>query len=120
MAQTLQNLAITAIATYINSTYLGSAIGTGTTAPAATQTALVTESMRVASTNTLSTTTVANDTATLTATFAITSSLSIAEAGQFTSSSSGGTMLCRATFTAVPLVNGDSIITIWKLPVSGA
>lgn len=120
MAQTLQNLAITAIATYINSTYLGSAIGVGTTAPDPTQTTLVTESMRVASTNTLSTTNVSNDTATLTATFNIASSLNISEAGQFVSSTSGGTMLCRATFTALPLTSGDSIITIWKLPVSGS
>jgi len=120
MAQTLQNLAITTIATYLNATFLGSAIGVGTTAPDATQTVLVTESMRVASTNTLSTTNVSNDTATMTATFNITTSLNVSEAGQFTSSSSGGTMLCRATFTALPLVNGDSIITIWKLPVSGA
>ena len=120
MAQTLQNLAITAIATFLNSTYLGSAIGTGTTAPDPTQTALVTETMRVASTNTLSTTTVTNDTATMTATFDITTNMNVSEAAQLTSSSSGGTMLCRATFTALPLTNGDSIITIWKLPVSGA
>ena len=120
MAQTLQNTAITAIATYLNSTYLGSAIGEGLTAISPADTTLEGEAMRVASTNTLVTTTVTNDTAQMTGTFAITSSLNIAKAAQFTTSTTGGTMLCEASFSALPLVNGDTIITIWKLPVSGS
>lgn len=120
MAQTLQNAAIAAIAQHLVDTYLGSAIGTGTTAIAATDTTLEGEHMRVASTNTRVTTTVANDTAQMTGTFSITTSVSIAKAAQFTTSTTGGTMLCEASFTALPLVNGDTIITIWQLPVSGA
>jgi hypothetical protein len=119
MAQELQNAGIVALATHIRDTYLGSAIGTGTTAMNPTDTTLEGEQMRVASTNTLITTTVTNDTAQMTATFNISTGMSIAKAAQFTSSTSGGTMLSEALFTALPLVNGDSIITIWKYPISG-
>lgn len=118
-SQTLQNGAITLIATYLNSTFLGSAIGTGTTTNA-TDTTLSGEQYRVASVNTLVTTTVTNDTAQMTGTFNITGSVTIANAGVYTSSSTGGTMLSEATFTGLALNNGDSIITIWKYPVSGS
>jgi len=120
MAQTLQNAGIVAIATHLRDTYLGSAIGTGVTAISATDTTLEGESMRVASTNVLITTTVTNDTAQATGTFNITGSVTIAKAAQFTTSTTGGTMLCEASFTGLALTNGDSIITIWKFPVSGS
>ncbi|MGC8580663.1 MAG: hypothetical protein ACP5MB_11520, partial [bacterium] len=53
------------------------AVGTGTTAPAATQTALVSEVARVASTNSLVTTNVTNDTLQVVGTITFTSSYSI-------------------------------------------
>lgn len=120
MAQELQNAGIAALAAHIRDTYLGSAIGTGTTAINPADTTLEDETMRVASTNTLITTTVTNDTAQMTATFNIISGMTIAKAAQLTSSTSGGTMLSESSFTGLPLVNGDSIITIWKYPISGA
>ena len=120
MAENLQNLGITAIATYLKDTFLGAAIGTGLTAISPTDTTLEGEVMRVASTNELITTTVANDTAKFTGTFLLAAGYTIAKAAQFTSSVSGGTMLCEASFGALPLVTGDTIITIWELPVSGS
>jgi len=90
------------------------AIGTGTTAESATDTALVAEIKRKSATVTQTTTTVTGDTALLEATFSsadgLTGTSNVAEAGVF-NASTGGTMLARKTFTAVP-VNwdaGDSI-----------
>jgi len=84
------------------------AIGTDNTAPDATQTALIAEVYRSAGTGSQETTTVTDDTARLTTSVAITSSVSIQEAGVFNSSSTGD-MLARSTFSAVAVNNGDTI-----------
>jgi len=104
-------------------------MGTGTTAFAATQTALVTgvkadgtadggvHVLPAASVTTSSvTTTQTNDTAQWTGTsaIAITGTIAIAESGVF-NADTNGTMLCRQTFTAVNVVSGDTVNFIWKV-----
>ena len=93
------------------------AVGTGTTAPAGTDTALGTEVARASSTNSRVTTNVTDDTLQLQATFNFTSSYAITEAGIF-NDSTGGTMLARQTFGAINVVSGDSIAITWKVVVS--
>jgi hypothetical protein len=90
------------------------AIGTGTTAEAVTDTALVAEIKRKTATVTQTTTSVTGDTALLEATFSsadgLTGTSNVAEAGIF-NAATGGILLARKTFSAVP-VNwdaGDSI-----------
>jgi len=93
------------------------AIGTGTTAAAVTDTALESEVMRVAGTGTQTTTTVTNDTAHLECEFAITSNMSITEAGML-NAASGGTLLNRQTFTAIDVVDGDTLIIKYNVTFS--
>jgi len=96
------------------------AIGTGTTAPASTDTALGAETHREAATGTRITTAVTNDTAQLVATFSgYTGSEAITEAGIF-NAATGGDMLARQTFTAlnVDWDGGDSIEITWKIQVT--
>jgi len=99
------------------------AIGTGTTAEAASDTALQTEIARKSATASRTTTNVTNDTAQLEATFSSADGLSgtsnVSESGVF-DSSTGGNMLCRQTFTAIALDwdAGDSLQVIWKITVS--
>lgn len=92
------------------------AVGTGTTAAAAGQTALVTESARVAltggegapSTNTI----------VYTATFAAgTGTGALTEAAVLNASSSG-TMLCRTVFSAVNKGADDSVTITWTITIS--
>lgn len=102
-------------------------IGTGTTAFAASQTALVTgvsgsgagdsgvHALATASvTVSRVTTTVTNDTAQLTGTIAISGTIAIAESGVF-NADTNGTMLCRQTFSAVNVVSGDNFVPTWKV-----
>lgn len=102
-------------------------MGTGTTAFAATQTALVTGVLAdgtgdsgvhvLASgsvTVSLQTTTVANDTARLVGTVAITGTIAVTESGVF-NANTNGTMLCRQTFSAVNVVSGDSLQLQWDI-----
>ena len=75
------------------------AIGVGTTTPAATQTALISEAGRVATSSFSSGGTSGNE---VTA----------------TAGGSGGTMMCRTTFPVVSKAAGDSIAVTWKVTVS--
>jgi len=84
------------------------AIGTDNTAPDATQSALIAEVYRVAGTGSQETTTVTDDTARLTTSVSITSSVSIQEAGVFNSDSTGD-MLARTTFSSVSVNDGDTV-----------
>jgi hypothetical protein len=92
------------------------AIGTGTTAEAATDTELGHEIARKSATVTQTTTTITNDTAKLEATFSkddgLTGTSNVSESGIF-NASTGGVLLARKTFSAVPL-NWDAgdMITI--------
>jgi len=92
------------------------AIGTGNTAAAAGDSALGSESARVA----LTSTTVSSNTITYVATFPAntpSSAAAITEAGLF-NASSAGTMLCRTVFDVVNKGTADSMTITWTVTVS--
>lgn len=90
------------------------AIGSGTTAAAAGDTALGTELGRVS----LTSTTVSTNTVTYVATFgAGTGTGAVTEAG-ILNASSAGTMLCRTVFPVVNKQSGDSMTITWTVTVS--
>ncbi|MAH14046.1 MAG: hypothetical protein CMO33_09960 [Verrucomicrobia bacterium] len=90
------------------------AIGTGTTAAAAGNTALVTEAGRVA----LTSTTVTANAVAYVATFgAGTGTGAITEAGLFNASSSG-TMLCRTVFSVINKGAADTLGITWTVTVN--
>jgi hypothetical protein len=90
------------------------AIGTGSTAAAAGDTALGTEVARVA----LTSTTVSTNTVTYVGTFAAgTGTGSITEAGIFNASSSG-TLLCRTVFSVVSKAASDEMSITWVISAS--
>lgn len=98
------------------------AIGTGTTAAAAGDTALQTEittngGARAAATATRVTTTQTNDTAQLQLTYNFTGSFAVTESGVLNAASTG-TLLAHQVFTAVNVVSGDSLQVTWKFQVS--
>lgn len=89
------------------------AIGIGTTAAAAGDTTLETEittngGARASATASRTTTDVANDTARLVLTFNFTGSFAVTEAGALNAASTG-VLLNRQVFSAVNVVNGDSL-----------
>lgn len=91
------------------------AVGTGTTAPAATQTALVTESARVSATYAH---TNGTKVFTLTATFeAGTATAALTEAGVF-NAASAGTMLDRVTFAVINKGANDSLTITFTFTLS--
>jgi hypothetical protein len=97
------------------------AIGEDNTAPAAGQTALLDEitsqgGERDAATLTLATTSVSNDTAQYVTSYSFTDSFTVQESGLFNHSATGD-MLCRQTFTALSVGNGDSLTVTWKIRV---
>lgn len=86
------------------------AIGTGNTAEAITQTALVTEvETRNNGTSTRQTTTTTNDTYQVVGTVSATATRTLAEAGLFDASSAGNMFLRGLLSPTVGLNNGDSI-----------
>jgi hypothetical protein len=97
-------------------------MGTGTVAPAAGDTALGAEKDEAGAATTTHksatasrvTTTVTNDTAQDVVTFNYTATLAVTESGVF-NAATAGTMLCRQTFSAVNVVNGDSLQFTWKV-----
>ena len=92
------------------------AIGTGSTAAAAGDSALGSESARVA----LTSTTVSSNTISYVATFPAntpSSAAAITEAGLLNASSSG-TMLCRTVFDVVNKCTADSMTISWTVTVS--
>ena len=90
------------------------AIGTGSTAAAASDSALGSEAARVA----LTSTTVSGADVTYVATFgAGTGTGAITEAGIFNAASSG-TMLCRTVFSVVNKGASDSMTITWTVTVS--
>ena len=95
------------------------AVGVGTTAAAATDTTLETEITdsglaRAAGTGTRVTTTVTNDTAQLATTFSVTGSKAVTEAGMLNAASAGD-LLARQVFSALNVVDGDSLAITWKI-----
>lgn len=101
-------------------TYL--AVGTGVTAAAAGDTTLQTETAtsglsRASATVSRITTSVTNDTAQLDKTFSVTGTVAVTEAGALNAASSG-TLLGRQVFSAVNVVNGDTLQITYKFQVS--
>lgn len=101
-------------------TYL--AVGTGTNAAAAGDTALQTEITdsglaRAAATCTRVTTSVTNDTAQLDKTWSVTGTKAVTEAGAL-NAAAAGTLLGRQVFSAVNVVNGDTLQVTYKFQVS--
>lgn len=97
------------------------AIGIGTVAAAAADTALGSEittggGARAAATASRVTTDVTNDTAQLQVTFTFTATFAVTESGAL-NASSAGVLLARQVFTAVNVVNGDSLQVTWKFDV---
>lgn len=95
------------------------AVGTGTTAAAAGNTTLETEITdsglaRANATASRVTTTVTNDTAQLVQTFTVTGTKAVTESGVLNASSSG-VLAARQVFSAINVVNGDSLQITWKL-----
>lgn len=122
VVQEVDNLVVTAGKGYVASrmkdatttamSHMG--IGTGSTAAAASNTALGNQSVRVG----LSGTTVSSNEVTYTATFGAGSGTgAITEAGIFNASSSG-TMLCRTVFSVVTKGASDSMTITWTVTVS--
>jgi len=99
------------------------AIGTGTTAEAADQTTLASESARVAAEATVATTNVSGDSIQYVATFPAgtpSGTSAITEAGLFNSTTaSSGTMTNRVVFGVITKEANDSLTCSWKLTVSG-
>lgn len=95
------------------------AVGTGTTAASAAQTALVSESARVALTSsTAVTTTVANDSVQYVATFGPgVGTAAITEAGLFNAASAGA-MLARTVFPVINKGALDTLSLTWKVTVA--
>ncbi len=97
------------------------ALGTGATAAAAGDTTLQTELAasglsRANATASRVTTDTTNDTARLVNTFTVTGSAAITESGVL-NASSGGTLLARNVFSAVNVINGDSLQITWSIDV---
>jgi hypothetical protein len=98
-------------------TYIG--VGTGTSAAAAGDTTLQTEITdsglaRAAATVSRVQVTVANDTAQLVKTFSVTGTKAVTESGVF-NAASNGVLLARQVFSAINVVNGDSLQITWKI-----
>lgn len=100
-------------------TYL--ALGIGTTAPAAGNTALESEIVnsgleRAAATCSRVTTTVANDTAQLVKQWSVTGTKALTEIGAF-NAAVAGVMLGRQTFAALNVAAGDSVQMTYKFQI---
>jgi hypothetical protein len=122
VVQEIPNLVVTAgknfVASRMKDTTAGAmshmAIGTGSTAAAANDTALGSEADR----NALTSTTVTNNEVAYVASFGAGEGTgAITEAGLFNASSSG-TMLCRTVFSVVNKGSADSMTITWTVTVS--
>ena len=121
VVQEVDNLVVTAGKNYVadrmknNSTVMSHmAIGTGSTAAAAGDTALGNQTARTA----LTSTTVTDNEIVYVDTFAAgTGTGAITEAGIF-NASSGGTMLCRTVFSVVNKGASDAMTITWTVTVS--
>jgi hypothetical protein len=97
------------------------AVGTGATAANVADTTLQTETAasglsRANATASRVTTDVTNDSARLTYTFTVTGTAAVTESGVF-NASSAGVLLARQVFSAVNVINGDSLSVTWTFDV---
>lgn len=105
------NAGIADLAAYVRDNYTIAAYGTGTTAPAKTQTSLVAEVDRKAvETATVITTTAPNDTAHFEVTFTLAADAVVTEFAMF--KSDGVTMLCRQLTGPLTLRAGNKVTFI--------
>jgi len=125
IVNTVSNNGIERTSGLINGTRTGAfdclRIGTSETAAGATDTNLKAEIaagslVGAAATCTQVTTDTTNDSAYLVHTFTATGSYTIKEAGIFTTTT-GGCMLARATFTGKAMSNGDTLTVYYKIDV---
>lgn len=123
---TIENMIVATGLAHIASRMLGVAqavmgwiaIGTGATAEAVGQTALVTEIARVASTPTNVTTTQTNDTVQHVATFAAGTGTGALTEAAILNAASVGTMLNRVTFAVVNKSANDTLTVTWKVKIA--
>jgi hypothetical protein len=120
---TVPNLVVTAGRNFIASRMVGTtqgimshmAVGSGTTAPALSQTTLVTQ---LGSRNTLSTSSVSGNVVTYAATFGAGQGTgAVTEAGVF-NAATGGTMLCRTTFAVINKGANDTLAITWTVTIN--
>jgi len=96
-------------------------IGTASTGVTSTDASLGAEivtygGVRTLSTQSITTVYSSNDSAQFVAVWTFSGSLNVAESGIFNNSSSlAGDMLCRQTFTAIPVQSGDQLTITWKV-----
>lgn len=93
------------------------AIGSGSTAPSASDSSLVTEIDRQAATGTQETDSVTNDQAQLQSTFSFSGAQTIEEVGVFNDAITG-TMFSRSTISTVNVTNGDSLQVTYQITFS--
>ena len=118
----IDNLVVTAGKAYVASRMKNTAdsamshmaIGSGTTAAAAGQTALVTELGRVS----LTSSTVSSNVITYVASFAAGTGTGAVTEAAILNASSNGTMLCRTVFSVVNKGSADSMTITWTVTVS--
>ena len=112
---------ISGVVTFPVFQYIG--VGLGTAAGAVTDVALVSEILdsglaRGTATMSRVTTDVTNDTAQGVLSFSVTGTKAVAESGLFNHIGTAvGTMLARQTFSAINVVNGDTLQITWKIDV---
>ena len=122
VVQEVDNLVVTAGKGYVASRIKDAsatamshmAIGSGSTAAAASDTALGSELGRVA----LTSTTVSSAVVTYVATFAAGTGTGAVTEAALLNASSGGTMLCRTVFSVVNKGSADSMTITWTVTVS--
>lgn len=122
VVQEVPNLVVTAgkgyVASRMKDTTQGAmshmAIGTGTTAAAVANTALVSEVDR----NSLTSTAVSGSTVTFIATFGAGEGTGAITEAALLNASSGGTMLCRTVYAVVNKGSQDSMTVTWSVTVS--
>lgn len=116
---TTTNLGMAEVASLIigsGTAYSSIAIGTGTTAFAATSTQLNNEYARASATASSVTSDVSGDTAQLVHQFSFTESKAITEAGVINHATTG-TLLAAQTFSAVNIVSGDTLQITYKIDI---
>ena len=129
LSNLITNTGMAAVASRINgdgseAAFAWIGIGIGTTAAAVGDTALETERDEAGATNTnhkaatvsRTTTDVTNDTATHITTFNFTATLAVTESGVFNATPTG-VILCHQVFSAINVVNGDSLQVTWDIDV---
>ncbi len=92
--------------------------GTGTTGSVVADTALETEDTtdgRVAGTSSQQTTDTTDDTYRVVGTITASATRAITESGLFDQDDAGGNMLCRGTFSAINVVNLDTVQFTWNV-----